>query len=112
MLAEKRLPRGTSDIQGLSAANMFEMHEAGVVEPIDYAKLPNAKNLLPSMKYPYGVGHIYSGKVGRLQSEADHQRAEELQGCVRSQARQQDGHHRHPVSVHDGRARRSQPAAR
>src|SRR5262249_15663746 len=23
----------------------------------------NAKNLMPSMKYPYGVGHIYSGKV-------------------------------------------------
>ena len=30
MLAEKRLPRGTSDIQGLSAANMYEMNEAGV----------------------------------------------------------------------------------
>ena len=63
MVAEKRLPRGTSDIQGLSAANMFEMNEAGVVETIDYSKLPNAKNLMPSMKYPYGVGHIYSGKV-------------------------------------------------
>jgi putative spermidine/putrescine transport system substrate-binding protein len=63
MLAERRLPRGTSDIQGLSAANMYEMNEAGVVEPIDYGKLPNAGNLIPSMKYPYGVGHIYSGKV-------------------------------------------------
>ena len=63
MLAERRLPRGTSDIQGLSAANMYEMNEAGVVEPIDYGKLPNAANLIPSMKYPYGVGHIYSGKV-------------------------------------------------
>ena len=63
MLAERRLPRGTSDIQGLSAANMYEMNEAGVVEPIDYGKLPNATNLLPQMKYPYGVGHIYSGKV-------------------------------------------------
>ena len=30
MVAEKRLPRGTSDIQGLSAADMFEMNEAGV----------------------------------------------------------------------------------
>ncbi|MEN3379463.1 MAG: putative spermidine/putrescine transport system substrate-binding protein [Hyphomicrobiales bacterium] len=63
MLAEKRLPRGTSDIQGLSAANMYEMNEAGVLEQIDYAKMPNAKNILPAMKYPYGVGHIYSGKV-------------------------------------------------
>ena len=63
MIAEKRLPRGTSDIQGLSAAHMFEMNEAGVVETIDYARLPNATHLMPSMKYPYGAGHIYSGKV-------------------------------------------------
>lgn len=63
MLAEKRLPRGTTDIQGLSALNMYQMHDAGVVDEIDYAKLSNAPNLLPSMKYPYGVGHIYSGKV-------------------------------------------------
>ena len=63
MVAEKRLPRGTSDIQGLSAANMYEMNEAGVLETIDYSKLANTKNLIPSMKYPYGVGHIYSGKV-------------------------------------------------
>jgi putative spermidine/putrescine transport system substrate-binding protein len=63
MVAERRLPRGTVDIQGLSAANMYEMNEAGVVETLDYAKIPNAKNLLPTMKYPYGVGHIYSGNV-------------------------------------------------
>jgi putative spermidine/putrescine transport system substrate-binding protein len=63
MLAEKRLPRGTSDIQGLSAAQMFEMNEAGVCEQIDYSKLSNAKNIIPTMKYPYGIGHIYSGKV-------------------------------------------------
>ena len=63
MVAEKRLPRGTSDIQGLSAANMYEMNEAGVLETIDYSKMANAKNLIPAMKYPYGIGHIYSGKV-------------------------------------------------
>jgi putative spermidine/putrescine transport system substrate-binding protein len=64
MLAERRLPRGTTDVQGLSALNMFQMHDAGVVDAIDYAKLKNASNLLGSMKYSYGVGHIYSGKVG------------------------------------------------
>src|SRR3954471_14024068 len=63
MLAEKRLPRGTTDIQGLSAAEMFEMNEGGVAETIDYSKLKNAANLIPSMKYPFGVGQIYSGKV-------------------------------------------------
>ncbi len=63
MLAEARLPRGTSDVQGLSGLNMYQMHDAGVVVPVDYGKLKNAGNLLASMKYPYGVGHIYSGKV-------------------------------------------------
>jgi len=63
MVAEKRLPRGTTDIQGLSAANMYEMNEAGVAETLDYSKLSNANNIIPQMKYPYGVGHIYSGKV-------------------------------------------------
>ena len=63
MRAEARLPRGTSDLQGLSAAQMFEMNEAGLCLPIDYAKIPNSRYLLSQMKYPYGVGHIYSGKV-------------------------------------------------
>jgi putative spermidine/putrescine transport system substrate-binding protein len=64
MLAERRLPRGTTDVQGLSALGMFQMHDAGVIDVIDYTRLSNAPHLLASMKYPYGVGHIYSGKVG------------------------------------------------
>jgi putative spermidine/putrescine transport system substrate-binding protein len=63
MRAEARLPRGTSDLQGLSAAQMYEMSDAGLCLPIDYAKIPNAQYLLPQMRYPYGLGHIYSGKV-------------------------------------------------
>jgi putative spermidine/putrescine transport system substrate-binding protein len=42
---------------------MYEMNEAGVLEQLDYSKLVNAKNILPPMKYPYGIGQIYSGKV-------------------------------------------------
>ncbi|HJZ20986.1 MAG TPA: extracellular solute-binding protein, partial [Bradyrhizobium sp.] len=64
MFAEQRLPRGTSDVQGLSAINMAQMQDAGTLLTIDYGKLKNAANLLPSMKYAYGVGQIYSGKVG------------------------------------------------
>ncbi len=63
MLAEKALRRGTSDIQGLSAANMYDVNQQGLVEQLDYSKIPNAKNLIPAMKYPYGIGQIYSGKV-------------------------------------------------
>jgi len=63
MLAEKSLRRGTTDVQGLSAANMYDVNQQGLVEQLDYSKMPNAKNLIPTMKYPYGVGHIYSGMV-------------------------------------------------
>lgn len=66
MFAEQRLPRGTTDVQGLSAINMQQMFDAGVTAEIDYSKLKNAGNLLPTMKYKYGVGHIYSGNVGVL----------------------------------------------
>jgi len=63
VLAERSLRRGTSDIQGVSAANMYEMNEQGTIEQLDYSKIPNSANLIPAMKYPYGVGHIFSGKV-------------------------------------------------
>jgi putative spermidine/putrescine transport system substrate-binding protein len=64
MLAERRLPRGTTDVQGLSAINMYQMFDIGVTQEIDYSKLKNANHLLPSMRYRFGVGHIYSGMVG------------------------------------------------
>ena len=63
MMAEKVLRRGTTDVQGLSANDMYDMDQQGLVEQLDYSKMPNAANLIPSMKYAYGIGHIYSGKV-------------------------------------------------
>lgn len=63
LMAEKRLPRGTSDVQALTAGNMYEMNQNDVLLKLDYSKLPNAANLMPIMKYPYGVGQIYSGMV-------------------------------------------------
>lgn len=63
MAAERRLPRGTSDVQGLSALNMFAVFEQGLTQEIDYSRLKNGGNLIDSMKYPSGVGHIYSGKI-------------------------------------------------
>ncbi len=63
MLAERRLPRGSTDVQGLNGPNMFQVYQLGVTQPIDYSQIPNAENLLPSMKFEYGVGHIYSAMV-------------------------------------------------
>ena len=81
---------------------MYEMNERALVEQLDYSKIPNAANLMPSMKYAYGIGHIYSGKVVLYNPEAD-EGADGLRRHARSQARQQARHHRHPVPVHDGR---------
>lgn len=63
LMAEKRLPRGTSDVQAFSSGNMFEMNQNDALLQLDYSKLPNAVNLMPIFKYPYGIGQIYSGKV-------------------------------------------------
>lgn len=63
MQAERRLPRGSTDLQGLNGPNMYQVFELGLTQEVDYSKIPNAPHLLPSMKYNYGVGHIYSGKV-------------------------------------------------
>ncbi|HJQ55590.1 MAG TPA: extracellular solute-binding protein [Vineibacter sp.] len=61
--AEKPLRRGTTDIQALSAGDMFDLAQADLLEKLDYSKIPNAPHLLTEMKYMWGVGHIYSGKV-------------------------------------------------
>ena len=63
MMAEKVLRRGTTDVQGLAANDMYDVDQQGLAEHLDYSKMSNAKNLIPAMKYPYGIGHIYSGKV-------------------------------------------------
>ena len=42
---------------------MFEMNDAGLCLPDRLREDPECAVLLPQMKYPYGVGHIYSGKV-------------------------------------------------
>jgi putative spermidine/putrescine transport system substrate-binding protein len=63
LVAEKRLPRGTTDLQALSAAGSYEMWAAGVLDEIDFGKIANTKHLLAPMKTKYSVGHIYSGQV-------------------------------------------------
>src|ERR1043166_9590423 len=51
LMAEKQLKRGTTDVQAFAATHLYEMNEAEALEKIDYAKLPNAANLMPQMKY-------------------------------------------------------------
>jgi len=57
---------------------------------IGYGKLKNAGNLLPAMKYPYGVGHIYSGRLASS-SEAVPDGARQLQRMCSIQKRNKLG---------------------
>jgi putative spermidine/putrescine transport system substrate-binding protein len=65
-LAEKRLPKGTSDIQALAATDVAELSSVDVLEKLDLSKLKNAKNVIKTFSIadsPYFSPHIYSGKV-------------------------------------------------
>src|SRR5262245_58757344 len=65
-VAEKRLPKGTSDIQALTATDVAEMAEVDVLEKLDLSKVGNAKNVIKAFSIadsPLFSPHIYSGKV-------------------------------------------------
>jgi putative spermidine/putrescine transport system substrate-binding protein len=65
-MAEKRLPKGTSDIQALADTDIGELVELDLLEKLDTSKFPNSKNVLKTFdiaKNPYISPHIYSGKV-------------------------------------------------
>ena len=63
LMAEKALPRGTMDVAALTNQGSFEMWKNGTLEEIDESKVPNLKNVLPSLRVPYGVPHIFTGRV-------------------------------------------------
>ena len=63
MRAEARLPRGTSDLQGLSRRADVRDERGRPLPSRSTTRRSRTRSLLPQMKYPYGVGHIYSGKV-------------------------------------------------
>ena len=66
VVAERRLPRGTSDIQALTATDVAEMTEMGVLEKLDIPKINSSKNIIKTFSIadsPLFSPHIYSGKV-------------------------------------------------
>jgi putative spermidine/putrescine transport system substrate-binding protein len=63
MAAQKMLPRGTVDIACLGAVNGYRATDAGLLEPLDETKVPNLKHVLPNLRAPAFVPHIYSAQV-------------------------------------------------
>ncbi|ANF57184.1 ABC transporter substrate-binding protein [Halotalea alkalilenta] len=70
MIAERRLPRGSTDIQGLNGPNMYQVYELGLTQEIDYSRIPNAQNLQPGFRFDYCVPHIYSAMVVNYNPDA------------------------------------------
>ncbi len=65
-VAERRLPRGTSDVQAFTATDVAEMTEAGVLEKLDLSRMKKSSTIIKTFSIaesPYFSPHIYSGKV-------------------------------------------------
>ena len=65
-VAEKRLPKGTSDVQALTATDIAELTAMDVLEPLDLSQLKNSPNIIKTFSIadsPLFSPHIYSGKV-------------------------------------------------
>jgi putative spermidine/putrescine transport system substrate-binding protein len=63
LLAERRLPRGTIDVAWLSDADAFEMNAQGVLDGIDFSRIPNYKFVDQKFRVPHIVTWIYGGIV-------------------------------------------------
>lgn len=61
MLAERKLPRGTTDVVHLNDSDAFEMNSHEVLEQLDFSKIPNGADLVPALRKPYFIPWLYSG---------------------------------------------------
>jgi putative spermidine/putrescine transport system substrate-binding protein len=63
MLAERTARRGTMDVSCLSDTDMNMMSQQNTLETLDTGKLSRWASVLPSLRKPYAVPHIYSALV-------------------------------------------------
>ena len=63
MIAQRRLPRGGADVVCVQAVRGNEVAELGLVETLTEAEIPNLKHVLPRLRLPGYVPHIWSPQV-------------------------------------------------
>jgi putative spermidine/putrescine transport system substrate-binding protein len=63
LMSERRLPRGSMDVAALTGAGSYQMYKNDVFDEIDESKVPNLAHVLPTLRTPYSVPHIYTGRV-------------------------------------------------
>ncbi len=63
LLAERQARRGSMDVAALSDTDMFEIAQQNVFEQVPEGQLRRMPAVIPALKKPYAVPHIYSAKV-------------------------------------------------
>jgi len=63
LMAERRLPHGSVDVQALTASGSYEIFQNGAIAALDIGRIPNAPHILPALRTAYAVPHIYTGRV-------------------------------------------------
>ena len=63
LYAQRRLPRGADDVICLQAVRAHEVGEAGLLETITPANVPNLAHVLPNLVTSYYAPHIWSPQV-------------------------------------------------
>lgn len=61
LLAERQSRRGSMDVAALSDVDMYELSQHGLFEPVP--GLARAGAIIPALRKPYAVPHIYSARV-------------------------------------------------
>ncbi len=63
MFAQRRLPRGATDIDCLQAVSAYQVDKAGLLEKLDATKVPNLAHVRPNLRSDYFAPHIWSPQV-------------------------------------------------
>jgi putative spermidine/putrescine transport system substrate-binding protein len=63
LVAERNSRRGSMDVACLSDIDTYSMSLLNVWEPVSEETVPNLKRVLPSLRTPWSIPHIYSGLV-------------------------------------------------
>ncbi len=63
LVAERTARRGTMDVCCLSDNDMYTMSLLNVFEPITATNVPDLPHVIPALRTPYSIPHIYSAKV-------------------------------------------------
>lgn len=63
LIAERQNRRGAMDIACLSDTDMYIIAQQGILEDVPAEKMRNGSSILPILRKPYSIPHIYSFRV-------------------------------------------------